>query len=161
MNTELRKQAKNEFEKNEFFKLINNSLFGKTMENVGTHRDIKLITKDKRRNQLVPEPNFWAIKDISVNLVATEMKETKVKMNKPIYLEFSILDLGKIVMYEFWYEYMKPKYADNVKLCYMVTDSCTLKQKIFMRILQMMKGKDLTHQIMRSTDHFLKKKIKK
>ena len=44
-------------------------------------------------------------------------------MNKPIYLAFSILDLNKIVMYEFWYEYMKPKYTDNVKLCYMDTDS--------------------------------------
>ena len=75
MNTELRKQAKNEFEK-EFFKLINNSVFEKTMENVWNHIDIKLVTEDKRRNQLVSEPNYWAIKGFSENLVAIEMKKT-------------------------------------------------------------------------------------
>ena len=105
MNTELRKQAKNGFEK-EFFKLKNNSVFGKTMENVRNHR----VTEVKRRNRLVVETNYWAIKGFSENLVLIEMK-------KPIYLGFSILDLSKIVMYEFWYEYMKPKYVDNVKLC--------------------------------------------
>ena len=102
MNTELRKQVKNEFEEN-FFKLTNNSVFGKTMENVRNHRDIKLATKDKRRNQSVSEPIYWAIKGFSENLVATEMKKPKVKMNKPIYLGFSILDSSKIVMYEFWH----------------------------------------------------------
>ena len=122
MNTELRKQAKNGFEKG-FFKLMNNNVFGKTMENVRNHRDIKLVTEDKRRNQIISEPNYWAITGFSENLVATKMKKTKIKMNKPIYLAFSILDLNKIVMYEFWYEYMKPKYTDNVKLCYMDTDS--------------------------------------
>ena len=100
MNTELRKQAKNDFEK-EFFKLMNNSIFGRTMENVGNHRDNKLVTKDKKRNKLVSEPNYWAIKGFSENQVAIEMKKTKVKMNKLIYLGFSILDLSKIVMYEF------------------------------------------------------------
>ena len=93
------------------------------MENVRNHRDIKLVTEDKIRNQLVSDPNYWAIKIFSENLVAIEMKKTKVKMNKPIYLGFSTLDLSKIVMYEFCYEYMKPKYVDNVKLCYMDTDS--------------------------------------
>ena len=120
MNTELRKQAKNEYE-NDFFKRMNNCVFGKTMENVRNHRDIKLVTADKRRNQLVSEPNYWAIKGFSENLVAIE--KTKVKMNKLIYLGFSILDLSKIVMYEFWYKYMKPKYVDNVKLYYLDTDS--------------------------------------
>ena len=122
MNTELRKKAKNDFEK-DFFKLMNNSVFGKTMENVRKHRDIKLVTTDKRRNQLVSEPNYHEIKVFSENLVTTEMKKTKVKMNKPIYLGFSILDLSKIVMYEFCFGYMKPNYVDNVKLCYMDTDS--------------------------------------
>ena len=83
MNTELRKQAKNDFEK-DFFKLMNNAVFGKTMENVRKHRDIKLVTTDKRRNQLVSEPNYHTIKCFSENLAAIEMKKTEVKMNKPI-----------------------------------------------------------------------------
>ena len=106
MNTELRKQAKNDFEK-DFFKLMNNSVFGKTMENVRKHRDIKLVTTDRRRgidNRWVSEPNYWTITGFSENLVAIEMKKTKVKMNKPIYLGFSVLDSSKILMYEFWYE---------------------------------------------------------
>ena len=100
MNTELRKQAKNEFEKY-FFKRMNNCVFGRTMESVRNHRDIKLVTEDNRRNQLVSEPNYWVIKGFSENLVAIETNKRKGKMNKPIYLGFSILDLSKIVMYEF------------------------------------------------------------
>ena len=122
MNTELRKKAKNDFEK-DFFKLMNNAVFGKTMENVRKHRDIKLVTTDKRINKLVSEPNYYTIKCFSENLVAIEIKKTKIKINKPIYLELSILEISKILMYEFWYDYMKPKYGDNVKLCYMDTDS--------------------------------------
>ena len=122
MNTELRKQAKNDFGK-DFYKLMNNAVFGKTMENVRKHRDIKLVTTDKRRNQLVAEPNYHTAKWFSENLLATEMKKTKVKMNRPVYLGSSILEISKTLMYEFWYDCMKPKYGDNVKLCYMDTDS--------------------------------------
>ena len=121
MNTELRKQAKH-FENN-FFKLMNNSLFGKTMENVRKHKDIKLVTTDKRRNQLVSEPNYHTTKWFSENILATEMKKTKVGMNKPVYLGLSTLEISKTLMYEFWYDYVKPKYGDNVKLCYKDTDS--------------------------------------
>ena len=85
MNTELRKQAKNNFEK-DFFKLINNSVFGKTIKNVRKHRDIKLVTTDKRRSQLVSEPNYHTAEWFSENLLVTEMKKTKVKMNKPVYI---------------------------------------------------------------------------
>ena len=98
MNTKLRKEAKNEFEK-DFFKLMNNAVFGKTMENVRKHRDIKLVTTDKRRNQLVSEPNYHKIKCFSENLLAAEMKKTKLKMNKPVYLGMSILDISKTFMY--------------------------------------------------------------
>ena len=122
MNTELRKKAKNNFKK-DFFKLMNNAVFGKTMENVRKHRGIKLVTTEKRRNRLVSEPNYHTTKCFSENLLALEMKKTKVKMNKPMYLELSILEISKILMYEFWYDYMKPKYGDNVKLCYIGTDS--------------------------------------
>ena len=122
MNTEFRKQAKSEFEK-QFFKDMNYFVFGKTMKYSRTHSDVKLLAKDKRRNQLVSETNYWAINGFSENLVATEMKKSNVKMNKPIFLGFLILDLSKIVMYEFWYEYMKPKYVDNLKLSYIDTKS--------------------------------------
>ena len=121
MNTKLRKEVKNEFEK-DFFKLMNNSVFGKTMENVRNHRDIKLVTTDEKRNKLVSEPNYHTTKHFSENLLAIEMKKTKVKMNKPVYLGMSILDISKTLMYEFWYDYIKPKYGDRAKLCYMDTD---------------------------------------
>ena len=122
MNTELRKQAKNDVEK-DFFILMNNSVFGKTMGNVRKHRDNKLVTTDKTRNQLVSEPNYHTIKWFSECLLAIEMKKIKVKMNKPVYLGLSILDITKTLIYQFWYEYIKPKYVDNVKLCYMDADS--------------------------------------
>ena len=128
MNTELRKLAKNDFEK-DLFKLMNNSVFGKAMENIRKHRDIKLVTTDKKRSKLVSEPNYHTINLISEDLSIIEMKKTKVKMNKPIYLGLSILEISKILMYEFWYDYMKPKYNDNVRLCYMDTDSCVMHIK--------------------------------
>ena len=88
MNTELRKAAKNDFEK-DLFKLMNNSVFGKTMENIRNHRDIKLVTTDKKRSKLVSEPNYHTINLISEDLSITEMKRTKIKMSKPIYLGLS------------------------------------------------------------------------
>ena len=125
INTELRKQAKNYLEKY-FFRLMNNSVFGKTMKNVRKHKDIKLVTTDKRRNQLVSETNYHTTKWFSENLLAIEMKKTKVKMNKPVYLGLSILEISKIKMYEFWHDYMKPKYSDKVKLRCMDTDTFTI-----------------------------------
>ena len=122
MNTKVRTETKNHFEK-DFFKLMNNAVFGKPMENVRKHRDIKLVTTDKRRNQLASEPNYHTTKYFSKNLIPIEMKKTKVKMNKPIYLGMSILDISKTLMYEFWYDYIKPKYGDRAKLCYTDTDS--------------------------------------
>ena len=128
MNTELRKLAKDDFEK-DLFKLMNNAVFGKTMENIRKHRDITLVTTDKKRNKLVSEPNYHTMNYISEDLSIIEMNKTKVKMSKPIYLGLSILDISKILMYEFWYDYMKPKYNDNVKLCYMDTDSFIMNIK--------------------------------
>ena len=132
INTELRKKASNDFEK-DFFKLMNNAVFGKTMENVRKHRDIKLVKTDCKRNKLVSEPNYHSMKLIEENLSIIEMKRVKVKMNKPIYLGLSILEISKTTMYEFWYDYMKKKYGDTVKLCYTDTDSLvmTIKTKDF------------------------------
>ena len=102
---------------------MNNSVFGKATENMRKHRDIKLATRDKKRSKLVLEPNYHTTKRFSENLLAIEMKKTKVKMNKPVYLGMSILDYSKTLMYDFWYDYIKPKYGDRAKLCYTDIDS--------------------------------------
>ena len=128
INTELRKKASNDFEK-DFFKLMNNAVFGKTMENVRKHRDIKLVKTDCKRNKLVSEPNYHTVKLIEENLSIIEMKKVKVKMNKPIYLGLSILEISKTTIYEFWYDYVKSKYGNKVKLCYTDTDSLAMNVK--------------------------------
>ena len=122
MNTKLRKEAKNEFEK-DFFKLMNNSVFRKTLENVRKHGDIKLVTTEEKRIKLVSERNYHTTKHFSDNLLAIEIKKTNVKTNKPVYVGMSILDTSKTLMYKFWYDYIKPKCKDKAKLCYMDTDS--------------------------------------
>ena len=107
----------------DFFKLMNNSVFGKTMENVRNHRDNKVVTTNEKRNKLVSEPNHHTAKRFSENLLAIEMKKTEVIINKPVYLGMSILDIGKTLMYEFWFGYIEPKYRDRAKLCYTDTDT--------------------------------------
>ena len=97
LNSRLRKEAKSEFEK-DFFKLMKNSVFGKIMENVRKHRDIKLVTTDEKRIKLVSEPNYHTSKRFSENLLAIEMKMAKVKMIKPVYLGMSILNVSKTLM---------------------------------------------------------------
>ena len=121
MNAKLRTEAKNDFEK-DFFKLMNNAVFGKTVQNVRKYRDIKLVAIDKRRNQLASEPNYHTPKYFSDNL-EIEMKKTKVKMNKSIYLDMLIFDISKPLMYEFGHYYINPEYQDRTKLCHMDTDS--------------------------------------
>ena len=110
---------------------MNNAVFGKTMENVRKHRDIKLVKTYHKRNKLVSEPNYHTMKLISENLSIIEMKKVKmkVKMKKTIYLGLSILEVSKIIMYEFWYDYLKKKYGDMVKLCYMDTNSFIMNIK--------------------------------
>ena len=111
----IKKKCKNEFEK-DFYKLINNSAFGKTMENIRNHRDIKLVTSEKRRKRLVSELNYHSCKKFTDDLMTIEMKKTIVKMNKPLHLGTSILDISKTLMYKFWYDYLEPKYRDRIKL---------------------------------------------
>ena len=102
---------------------MNISIFGKIMENVTNNRDIKLVTSVKRRKRLVLEPNYHWHKKFFNSLIAIEMKKTCVKMIQPLYLRMSILDITKTLMYEFWYAYIRPKYGDKAKLCYIDTDS--------------------------------------
>ena len=95
----------------------------KATENTTKHRNIKLIATKRRRNYLVSETNNHTTKFFTEDLLATEMRKVQILMNKHVYLSLSILDLGKTVMYEFWYDYVKPKYGETVKLFYMDTDS--------------------------------------
>ena len=101
MNTDLRKEANDEFEK-VYFRLMNSSVFGKTMENVRNHRDIKIVTTDRQRKKFAWEPSYHKTKYISQDLLIMEMKKVEVKMNKPIYLGQAILDISKKLMYKFW-----------------------------------------------------------
>ena len=98
-------------------------MFGKTMENVRNHRDIKLVTTNAQRRKYVSEPNYMTSKCFSKDLMAIEMRKTEVLMNKAVCLGQATLDISKTLMYEFYYEYLKPKYGDKIKLCYMDTDS--------------------------------------
>ena len=117
MNTDLRKDAKNDF-----FKLMNNTVFGKTMENIRNHRDIKLVTSGKQRSILASEPNYHLSKCISKDLMIMEMRNVEVKMNMPMYLGQAILDISKTLMYEFWNDYIRPKYKEKARRCCMDTN---------------------------------------
>ena len=113
----------NDFGK-DFFKLMNNSVFGKMMENIRKHRNIELVMTEEKYLHTVMKPNFKSGVLFGENLMGCEMDKIKVVMNKPVYLGQAILDLSKIVMYEFHYDYMVPKYSlEKLKLCYMDTDS--------------------------------------
>ena len=122
-NTQLRAEATSDFKK-VFFKLMNNVVFGKTMENIRKHRNIRLVTNKKKYLKTVMKPNFKSGVRFDENLMGCEMGKIKVILKKPIYLGQAILDLSKIIMYEFHYDYMKKKYDSNrIQLCYMDTDS--------------------------------------
>ena len=145
LNTEFIKNAKNEFEK-DFYKLKINSIYGKTVQNDIKHRDIRLVTTEAKRNKPAPGPNYQSTKCISKDLLIMEMKKTEVKINKPIYLGQAVLDVSKTLMFEFWFDYLKPMYGDKIRLCYTDTDIllfihyllCILKQMIFTKILVLM-----------------------
>ena len=122
LNTELRTTATNEFEK-DFFKLMNNSVFGKTMENIRNRVDIKLVNNKNQAEKLSAKPNFYHCNIFSEYLVAIHIKKTKLVFNKPVYLEMCILDLSKTLMYDFHYNYIKQKYGDKAKLLLTDTDS--------------------------------------
>ena len=121
-NTNLRMKAANEFEK-DYYKLLNNSFYGKTMENVRGQRDIRLVMNNKKRSILASEPNYHSTKHISEDFLIMEMKKRDIYIKKPIYLGQVILDYSKMLIYEYWYDYLKPLYDDKIKLCYMDTDS--------------------------------------
>ena len=122
LNTDLRTKARNEFEK-DFFKLMNNSVFGKTMENIRNRVNIKLVTDKKKAERLAAKPNFKYCNIFSEDLIAIHMKETFLTFDKPVYLGMCILDLSKTLMFDFHYNYIKKKYGDKTKLLFTDTDS--------------------------------------
>ena len=111
LNTRLRTEAKNDFEK-DFFKLMNNSVFGKTMENIRNRVDVRLVSDRKKAEKLAAKPNFRHCTIFDENLVAIHMKITKLTFNKPVYCGMAIKDLSKVVMYDFHNKYIKPKYGE-------------------------------------------------
>ena len=121
-NTNLRTKAKNNFEK-DFYKLMNNSVFGKTMENIRNRVDVKLVNTEEKFKKLVAKPNFRSRKIFSENLISVHMKKTSLTMVKPVYLGMCILDLSKTIMFDFHYQYIKSKYGDKAKLLFSDTDS--------------------------------------
>ena len=122
MNTELRTKAKNNFEK-DHYKLMNNSVFGKTMENIRNRVNVKLVNNEEKARKLIAKPNYKSSKIFSENLISVHMKKTSLVMNKPVYLGACILDLSKTIMYDFHYNYIKPMYKDKAKLLFTDTDS--------------------------------------
>ena len=140
MNNELRKNAKNDFEK-DFFKLMNNSVFEKTMENVRNHRDIRVVTADKRRSILASEPNYHSTKYISKDLLIMEMKSVEVKMNKAILVRQSCMNFGVITLSPNME--IKQYYAIWIQIALL----CILKQKIFTKILWVILKDGLIHLI--------------
>ena len=122
MNTSLTAKAKNEFEK-DFFKLMNNSVFGKTTENIRKHVNIKLVNNKKQATKLAAKPNFECCKIFDENLIAIHMKKTCIVYDKPVCLGMCILDLSKTLMYDFHYNYIKKKYGKKAKLLFTDTDS--------------------------------------
>ena len=122
MNANLRTKAKNNFEK-DFFKLMNNSVFGKTIENIRNRVNVKLVNTQERLKKLSAKTNYKSCKIFNENLISVHMKKTSLTMNKPVYLGMCILDLSKTIMYDFHYNYIKPKYGDKAKLLFTDTDS--------------------------------------
>ena len=123
-NTQKRSQAKNAFEK-DFFKLMNNSVFGKTMENIRKRVDVRLVTDDKKLLKMASKPTFVCSKIFNENLVAVHKIKETITLNRPAYVGMCILDLSKTLMYDFHYNYIKQKYGEKAKLLFTDTDSLT------------------------------------
>ena len=145
LNTQLRTKATNDFEK-DFFKLMNNSVFGKTIENIRNRVDVRLRTSEKSAEKLVPKPNYERTTIFSEDLIAVHMKKTELVFNKLVYFGMSILDISKTLMYDF-------KYGDNCKLLMTDTDSLMyeVKTEAFTKTSEKMFGKDLTPRIFHKT----------
>ncbi|XP_022810605.1 uncharacterized protein LOC111347644 [Stylophora pistillata] len=123
-NTQKRTQAKNAFDK-DFFKLMNNSVFGKTMEKLRKRVDVRLVTDEEKLLKLASKPTFISSKICNDNLVAVHKIKETLPLNRPAYVGMCILDLSKALMYDFHHNYIKKKYGDKAKLLFTNSDSLT------------------------------------
>ena len=153
-NTDLRKEAKNAFEK-DFFKLMNNSVFGKTIENIRKRQNVILVDDRKLANKLSSKPNFDRATIFDENLVAVHMKKTEIYFNKPIYVGQAILDLSKTLMFDFHYNYIRKKYNNKAELLFTDTDSLMylIQTDDFTSILKKILIKSLIHLIIMKIIH--------
>ena len=127
MNTELQKKATNDFEK-DLYKLMNNSVFGKTMENLLKRVDVKLVRGDEedKLRRLIASPAFARANIFDDNHAAIQVHKSRLTLNRPVYVGMSILDLSKRLMYDFYYNQIKARYGDRFQLLYTDTDSLLL-----------------------------------
>ena len=138
------------------------AVFGKTIENMTKHKNIIPVTTERRRINLVSDPNYCTTKFFTESLLAIEMRKTQILINKPVYLGLSILDLSKTVIHKFWYDYVRLRYGQNVKLRYMAKDGLIVyvKTDVFTKTLQKILKRDLELQTLKWADHYQKEKIK-
>ena len=160
LNTEKRKQARNAFEK-DFFKLLNNSIFGKTMENVRGRTNLELVNDERRLKKITAKPNFNRVHIFNEDLTAAHCLSTKIELNKPIYVGFAILDLSKTLMYDFHYGYIKQKYGQNAQLCFTDTDSLLYDIKTKDIYADMQQDSTYFDTSDYPTDHFLHSVVNK
>ena len=153
LNTELRKNSKNDLEK-DLFKLLNNACFGKSLENVLNRSNIKLINNNPEKLlKLIKQPNFQNAYKISNRLCMVESKPIKTVFNKPIYMGAVILETSKLHMYEFWYDHLKEKYNNKIQLIYADTDSFVIEINTDDIYKDMFENKDLYDFSEYTTDH--------
>ena len=132
---------------------MNNGVLGKTIENVRKHEDIKLVTTEKRRNSFTSESNYYTAKSFTQNLLAIKMKKTKILQIKTLQLGLSVLELSKILMYEFWYDYLKQSYGENAKYGYM-----RYMDTVSVSVTDNVQRFDIHRSYL--IDHYLKEKMK-
>ncbi|KAJ4437396.1 hypothetical protein ANN_17540 [Periplaneta americana] len=142
LNTEMRKNAKNNFEK-DFFKLMNNAVFGKTMENVRKRPHFRLVSNDEKLKKLISKPYFLDRVIYAENLVGIHLARTQILFDKALYVGMCILELSKVHIYNFHHNIMKEQFGDNLKLCYMDTDS----------FIYLIERDDLYHDLQNVRDH--------
>ena len=153
-NTQQRKLAQNNFEKN-FFKLMNNSVFGKTIENLRNRTNIELVHTEKRFTKLMSKPEVDSFQRFNDDLVAVRLRKKSLKMNRPNYAGMVILDLAKLLMYDFYYNVLKKRYCDNVHLLFTDTDSLCVSietEDVYKDMVEMHHHLDCSEY---SSDHFL------
>ena len=125
MNSDLRSKATNEFEK-DFLKGMNNSLFGKTMENLRKRVNVDLVTSEEKLTKLIAKPTFKRAKILDVGLVAVERRKVKLELNRPLYIGLAVLDLSKELMYDFYYNGLYSRYV-SYNLVSKLETACALE----------------------------------